>query len=54
MYKLLWINQAYYWRYKYKTHKHYNYFEGKFKQKVFTKIFNAKLEYLGSDTKWSN
>jgi hypothetical protein len=36
--RLLGINQVYYWRIFYKTHKHYNYLQCLLKQKVFTKV----------------
>jgi hypothetical protein len=36
--KLIGINQVYCWRYKSKTHKHYNFLQSLLKWKVYTKI----------------
>jgi hypothetical protein len=45
---LLGINQVYYRRIFYKTHKHYNYLQLILEQKVFAEVIkNAKLGGLG-------
>ncbi len=45
---MLQLDQAYYWRFKRKTHKHYDSLQSIFNQKLFTKyIKNAKQQGLG-------
>ncbi len=45
---MLQLDQAYYWRFKCKTCKHYTYLQSIFNQKLLTKdIKNAKQQGLG-------
>ncbi len=47
---MLGINQVYYLRIFYKTHKHYNYLQLTLKQKLFAEVIkNAELGGLGGE-----
>jgi len=48
IYEVAWKKQVYYCKYKCKTHKHYNYLQSIFNQKLITKdIKIAKQQGLG-------